>query len=150
MICPKCRAEYREGFSTCADCGIPLVEDLAEVAAGARPGDSGSEEEDAGPEPGTPEGLVPLGEVGDPELLSAVLERLEEAQIPYVVQAGTALALVIGRDLEHPGHPDLWSARVLVVGAFRREAWAMVQEVVGDAREKALDARARPSSVLDR
>ena len=25
MYCPKCRAEYREGFSHCADCGADLV-----------------------------------------------------------------------------------------------------------------------------
>jgi len=26
MYCPKCNAEYREGFTTCADCGANLVE----------------------------------------------------------------------------------------------------------------------------
>ena len=26
MFCPKCRAEYREGFHTCSDCKIELVE----------------------------------------------------------------------------------------------------------------------------
>ncbi len=25
MFCPKCGAEYREGFTECADCMIPLV-----------------------------------------------------------------------------------------------------------------------------
>jgi hypothetical protein len=29
MFCPKCRAEYREGFRTCADCNIELVDELA-------------------------------------------------------------------------------------------------------------------------
>jgi hypothetical protein len=28
MFCPKCRAEYREGFNTCSDCHVELVEDL--------------------------------------------------------------------------------------------------------------------------
>jgi hypothetical protein len=28
MFCPKCRAEYREGFSTCADCNVELVDEL--------------------------------------------------------------------------------------------------------------------------
>jgi hypothetical protein len=27
MFCPKCGAEYREGFTQCADCGVPLVWD---------------------------------------------------------------------------------------------------------------------------
>jgi hypothetical protein len=25
MFCPKCGAEYRQGFTECADCGVPLV-----------------------------------------------------------------------------------------------------------------------------
>jgi|SRR2546427_6686323 len=28
MFCPQCRAEYREGFFRCADCDIPLVDQL--------------------------------------------------------------------------------------------------------------------------
>ncbi len=28
MFCPKCKAEYREGFTRCADCIIDLVENL--------------------------------------------------------------------------------------------------------------------------
>jgi len=29
MFCPQCRTEYREGFYTCTDCGVPLVSELA-------------------------------------------------------------------------------------------------------------------------
>ena len=28
MICPICRSEYREGFTTCSDCNVPLVYEL--------------------------------------------------------------------------------------------------------------------------
>jgi len=28
MFCPKCKAEYREGFSSCADCNISLIPEL--------------------------------------------------------------------------------------------------------------------------
>ncbi len=28
MFCPKCKAEYREGFSRCADCDVDLVPEL--------------------------------------------------------------------------------------------------------------------------
>ncbi|HUL44514.1 MAG TPA: hypothetical protein VLY03_09170 [Bacteroidota bacterium] len=31
MFCPKCRYEYRKGFTICTDCNIPLVEELAEA-----------------------------------------------------------------------------------------------------------------------
>ncbi len=30
MFCPKCKSEYREGFTICADCNIPLVNELQE------------------------------------------------------------------------------------------------------------------------
>ena len=30
MICPKCKAEYREGFAFCSDCHVDLVEKLPE------------------------------------------------------------------------------------------------------------------------
>lgn len=29
--CPKCKSEYREGFTVCADCKVPLVESLDET-----------------------------------------------------------------------------------------------------------------------
>ncbi|MCK4911035.1 MAG: DUF2007 domain-containing protein [Thermodesulfovibrionales bacterium] len=29
MICPECKSEYRQGFLTCADCGVELVPALA-------------------------------------------------------------------------------------------------------------------------
>jgi len=28
MFCPRCRAEYRPGFSRCSDCGVGLVDQL--------------------------------------------------------------------------------------------------------------------------
>ncbi len=31
MFCPKCSAEYRAGFTECADCRVPLVAELAET-----------------------------------------------------------------------------------------------------------------------
>jgi len=30
MICPKCKAEFREGFKKCSDCDISLVDALPE------------------------------------------------------------------------------------------------------------------------
>ena len=30
MFCPKCRAEYRAGFSRCFDCGVDLVHEITE------------------------------------------------------------------------------------------------------------------------
>jgi len=147
MICPNCHAEYRDGFTTCADCEIPLVADLAAAAAA----ESGGAEEAGefsggfggglGSGTGDPGDLVPLAEIGNPEMLGTLLEQLEEGQIPYVVQAGTALALAYGRELESAGFPDPWLARVMVVGSFRGEARALVDALVAEAKAQALAAR---------
>src|ERR1700674_3116451 len=31
MFCPECKAEYRPGFTRCADCDVDLVANLTEV-----------------------------------------------------------------------------------------------------------------------
>jgi hypothetical protein len=31
MICPQCKAEYRQGFTECSDCHVPLVASLPEI-----------------------------------------------------------------------------------------------------------------------
>ncbi len=30
MVCPECRSEYRPDFAECADCRVPLVDELPE------------------------------------------------------------------------------------------------------------------------
>ena len=39
MFCPKCRSEYREGFSECADCQVELIPELAPLPAEPKSGD---------------------------------------------------------------------------------------------------------------
>jgi double zinc ribbon protein len=34
MFCPRCKAEYRPGFTQCSDCGVPLQAALVEVEEG--------------------------------------------------------------------------------------------------------------------
>src|SRR3990172_3899283 len=66
MFCPKCGAEYREGFTVCSDCGVGLVE--------GHP-----------PEPEFVE-FVTVYRSGNPALLALAKSILEDAGIPYVVR----------------------------------------------------------------
>lgn len=67
MYCPECGGEYREGFFTCADCGVALVAE-------------------APPEPGeiSESGLVTVLESGDPNEIAFAESVLSESGIPFV------------------------------------------------------------------
>lgn len=69
MFCPQCRSEYREGFTRCENCDVPLVAMLP-------------------PEPGDPSDrdLVTVFETGDPGLLAMAHSILDEAAVPYLTQ----------------------------------------------------------------
>lgn len=68
MFCPECQGEYREGFTECADCGVPLVEKLPEA--------------ESDPDPDA--GLVALVRTGDPNELAFAEAVLTDANIPFV------------------------------------------------------------------
>jgi hypothetical protein len=66
MICPECGCEYREGFTTCADCDVALVDELPPEPPLEEPGD-----------------LVTVLETSDPALLLVAKSLLEGAAIPF-------------------------------------------------------------------
>jgi hypothetical protein len=108
MFCPECAAEYREGFTECSDCGVALVATLEPTRR----------EQLA-------EGLTAVMETIDSEELATVVDRLEKAEVPYVIEAGTALALLDGRNEELPHH---WQARLSVATALLERAERVVQQ----------------------
>jgi hypothetical protein len=114
MICPECQSEYREDIVMCSDCGVSLVDEL-------------------GSEP--PPQLAPLAETRNPDLLAEVVDRLEKANVPYLVQAGTALALL---DLpDNPvDTPDRWEARIWVAGPLLERASRVLAQAHGALRER--------------
>jgi hypothetical protein len=69
MFCPECQGEYREGFTECADCGVPLVDKLPAPEAAS---DQSSD------------GLVALVRTGDPNELAFAEAVLTDADIPFV------------------------------------------------------------------
>lgn len=67
VFCPVCNAEYREGYTRCAECGAELVATMPELP--------GHEERD--------ELLVRLWRGADPVLYSALTAALNSAGIPF-------------------------------------------------------------------
>ena len=78
MICPQCKAEYRDGFTVCADCDVPLVyaDRLSDhaLAPPATPIEPGDPEED-------PFCVFWTGE--DPRLHVELCAILDEEHIPH-------------------------------------------------------------------
>jgi hypothetical protein len=80
MFCPNCKAEYREGFTECSDCQVPLVKDLS--GASARGGESR-----------TPEAPELLWSGTDSSAEGAIVEALKAAKISHhtTISEGGAL-----------------------------------------------------------
>jgi hypothetical protein len=70
MFCPECKAEYRQGFTRCADCGVDLVYALPEVLT--VPEESG-------------EKLHSLWAGADARICAEHCARLKDAGIPFKV-----------------------------------------------------------------
>jgi len=113
MFCPDCETEYREGFERCADCGSLLVESLE--------GDEPQETQ-----------LVPLAEEESSDVLGEIVDRLEKAGVPYLVEAGTALALR-DRVIDGDFAPEPWRARIYIAAG---EYEARAQRIVDDVRAR--------------
>lgn len=94
LVCPQCRTEYRERFSVRNECDVPLVRRLD------------SESEDA---------LVPLARDQSFEFVAELLDRLEKQDVPYVIEAGTALNLLDDEAVQ-VATPLPWEARVRRTG----------------------------------
>jgi len=76
MFCPECKAEYRPGFTRCADCDVDLVANLPE----AKPGNS-----DRSNLEGDRSDLQEVWAGDDQQSCVAACLTLKEAGIPYEV-----------------------------------------------------------------
>ena len=76
MFCPQCNAEYRPGFTRCADCGVDLVNDPPEYALAGQPSaaDPGDPNEDP---------FCSFWKGEDARVHAELCEVLEEAGIPH-------------------------------------------------------------------
>jgi hypothetical protein len=68
MFCPECKAEYREGYSRCADCEVDLVAALPQE-----------------PEYGEHDAFVSLWSGGPGHMMAQIRKTLDDARIPFRV-----------------------------------------------------------------
>jgi|ERR1035438_5126312 hypothetical protein len=83
MFCPHCKAEYREGFTCCADCEVELVASLNESAAG--PSDQDRAEADAARGVGADDPYCIFWQGEDARISAEICGVLDNAEIPYRV-----------------------------------------------------------------
>jgi hypothetical protein len=120
MFCPSCRDEFRDGISFCPDCDVALVPELPEE---------------------TPARLSIVVTTRDPDRLALLVEQLESARVPYIVEAGTALSLLEDDSAPELSAPEDWKARLWVPGDFAARAAEMVAETAKPGFLKAMSQR---------
>ena len=128
MYCPQCRAEYRDGFTTCSDCGVSLVE--------AQPPEL---EHLVGP-------FHEVFESADAGLMPIVASILHGAGIPFLVQGGATSGGLFPLGSVGGGSDErLLRAIIKVPAEYAEAAKALlveaedVPEYVGDPEELAND-----------
>ena len=123
--CPLCDAEYREGFSICADCGVGLVS--AEHRRLLRKTESN-------------EPIDMVWKSGDPVALSQAIAALREASIQHDVKA-THDHFVFELGMPRPKYEirvfrsDAARARELLEPIYQSSPFAMGEPVEEEARE---------------
>ncbi len=118
MFCPKCRTEYKEGITVCADCGTALVAMLP-------------------PElPENPE-LVTVLTTGDLSTVALAKSILEEAGIAYVAKGEFPMEqLAVGPAEIQVDQEDQAQARILLKGlAEGKEAEGLIEQIPPDEDE---------------
>ncbi|MGB2662716.1 MAG: hypothetical protein WAK48_01855 [Candidatus Acidiferrum sp.] len=84
MFCPRCGAEYRPGFTHCADCDVNLVWELPKHAIEMRQtGDDGEYRVAGGPGDPNEDPFCSFWKGDDPRVHAELCGVLEEAGIPH-------------------------------------------------------------------
>jgi hypothetical protein len=122
MICPECKTEYRQGFATCADCDVELVEALPGAIMAQIPysGEANGEEDP----------FCEFWRGDDPRLQGELCQVLEESGIPYrTLQLNDVLSMM--------GIPRRQAAfRIGVPFSLFDRAERAIAEAFGDVSEE--------------
>jgi hypothetical protein len=78
MFCPQCKAEYRQGFTVCADCEVPLVWELPASPGAAHEAESSSQATEPADDP-----LCSFWSGDDPRIHAELCQLLDEQSIPH-------------------------------------------------------------------
>jgi len=112
MICPQCKAEYRQGFTVCADCEVPLVAQLPNPPGG--PASSAESSEDP---------FCAFWKGDDPRIHAELCELLDQEGIPHkTVRRADHLFNLNSRNAFQIGIPF----------SFFEKAEAAIKEAYGD------------------
>jgi hypothetical protein len=84
MFCPQCKAEYRPGFTRCADCDVELVAELPKHAIEMRQaGEAGEYRVAGGPGDPNEDPFCSFWKGDDPRVHAELCSVLDEAGIPH-------------------------------------------------------------------
>lgn len=109
MFCPVCKSEYREGYTRCADCDVPLVNSLEaereslDHAALARVWEGSDTHENSQVRAGLEEAQIPFRvQAAGPNMLSLSNQAAEAIYVPHAMLDAARLAIseAIGEDAE--------------------------------------------------
>jgi hypothetical protein len=107
VFCPACSAEYREGFTVCADCQVVLVPVLAELPPARHPDIE----------------LVTIFDSTNPALIGIAKTVLESAGIEFVAVGEEAVSVVF------PGNPFVGHVQLRVDQERAEEASELLASV---------------------
>ena len=129
MHCPQCLTEYRDGFSVCADCHVPLAQ--------GRPPASVEQQHDVA--------LVTVLETSDPFVVNLGKATLEDAGIEYVMGGDDAAE----RGLTGMSPAGAAASRLQVEAARADEARELLEPLLNPApigEEEAEPAQPEPEA----
>jgi hypothetical protein len=124
MICPKCNAEYREGFTICADCNVKLIPPGEDSFI-----DDSENQELSGELTLASHSLKLIYETRSATALDQIVKLLEAREIPYLVQSGTAVHFDLRNKLD-------WQAVLYIPQHHEAEVKALIANL--ESRKKEL------------